>query len=146
MEAQSDILVLAGTLLGGIITGTFSLVSTILDKRQRKTEVQSQISIEKKKLFAEAQRQKAVHLCEQLELFRQLEEKYIDEVISLRTELNRTSNKQGSIKTEFRDKVNDEENRIEYKKSDYLRNKSFFVESQSYYFNIKGKQDENQTQ
>lgn len=139
MEAQSDILILIGTLLGGIITGAFSIVLALMDKRQRKTELKEQISLEKQKLFSEAQRLKSVYLCEQVELFRQLEEEYVNEIVTLRTEIKRAPNKYGSVKTEFRDKINDEENRIDYKKSDYLKNKSFFVEGQSYFFNEKGK-------
>ena len=133
MTDNSGIWALAGV----VITGIFSLIIAFLDKNQRKTELREQLDFERSKLFSDKQRQKSIFFCDQLELFRLLEEKYIEEVVSLRAKLNIEPNKSGSVKNEFRDKVNDEENRLCYKKSDYLKNKSFFLENRSYSQNQK---------
>ena len=128
MSGNNELLVLIGTLSGSLITGLFSFLIAILDKKQRKSELYEQISLEKKKFFSEKQREKSLELCEQLELFRNLEEKYIEEISSLRKKYDIEPNKNQSIKIEFREKVNTDDNRITYSKSDYLNYKKYFTE------------------
>ncbi len=128
MSEKKELYVLIGTLAGSFITGLFTFITSFLDKRQRKIEICEQIALEKNKFFTEKQREKSLELCDQLELFRQLEEKYIEEVVSLRTQLKQEPNKAQSVKNEFRGKINSDENRISYSKSDYLTYKKYFSE------------------
>ena len=128
MSEKKELYVLIGTLAGSFITGLFTFITSFLDKRQRKIEISEQIALEKNKFFTEKQREKSLVLCDQLELFRQLEEKYIEEVVSLRTKLKQEPNKAQSVKNEFRGKINSDENRISYSKSDYLTYKKYFSE------------------
>ena len=128
---MDTILTLIGTCIGSMITGMFALTIAILDKKQRKEDSINMINLERRKSFTDAQRSKALYLCEQIEMFRQLEEKYIEEVVALRTQLNILPNKFGSVKVEMREKINNDEKRLNYKLSDYLYLKNFFEESQS---------------
>ncbi len=123
---MDSLLVLIGTCCGGVITGCFSLIIALLDRNQRQNEMKNNKMIEDRKLFSDNQRTKAIYLVNQIERFRQLEEKYIDEVVNLRSQINITPNKPDSVKKDFRDMVNDEDCHLNYSKSDYNWLLNFF--------------------